>query len=256
MYRYIRLAATAVAGGAAPLGLYLGEVPSWVLIGLLALVFVLGWPELAALPQPLSARLVLTAAAALSVGLAAFWSSSSMAATAVLVALGVGFPLAVVRELARPLPRPGLIRSLTGTSAGLVLVTLAGTYFGVEGGPDQPWVLALVGTAGLAAACLVLMVGLPFDRRFSWVPLASLFLALAAGFGAGWGTTLLVGEVTWWLGGAVGASCALAPGFLTLWLASWPARTWAVRPSLRDAALITLPGVVAALPVWAAGLIH
>jgi len=253
MNRYLRLAAMMLAGGLPALGLYLGGIWAWVLVGLVALALVVGWPEVAALPQPHTARLVLALTAVVSIGLAAYWGTALDAATACLIALGVGFTAAMVRELARPAPRELLVRSVTGTASGIGLVSLLGLYLGSWAGGQTPAALAVVGACGVAAAVVLAGIGQGLDR-WSWaVPLAT-SLGVLAGAGAGAAAANWL-DLNWWIGGLLGGGVALVPTLLVWWLAS-PAKTWIKRLSNRDAAIAVLPAVVAAAPVWVAALIN
>lgn len=252
MNPYLRLLAMMLTGGLPALGLYLGGAWAWGLVGLVALALVVGWPEVAALPQPHTARLVLALTAVVSVGLAAYWATSLDAATACLFALGVGFTAAMVRELARPAPREMLVRSVAGTATGIGLISLLGLYLGAWTGGQAPAALAVVGACGMAAAVVLAGVGQGL-RRWPWaVPLAA-GLGVLAGVGAGAAAAYWL-DLSWWIGGALGGSVALAPALLVWWLSS-PTKTWTSQLTGREAALAVLPVVVAAGPVWVTALI-
>jgi len=252
MDRYLRLVAMALAGGLPALGLYLSGPWAWGLVGLLALGLVVGWPELATSPQPHTARLVLALTATVSIALAAYWGTATAAATACLAALGVGFTAAMVRELARPAPRPHLIRSVAGTVSGLGLASLIGLYLGARSGGAIPAALTVAAACGIAAGAVVAGLGQGLSR-WPWVPVAAIGLGILAGAGAGLATASWL-DLEWWVSAALGAAGALAPGTLAWWLSN-PDKLWSTWLTGRDAALAVLPAILVAPPVWVAALI-
>jgi hypothetical protein len=168
----------------------------------------------------------------------------------VLVALGLAFPALFLRELARPAPRPDLVRSVTATGCGVMAVAATGLW--VTGGRTAHFLdlAAVAGCAG-AAACLVIGLSriLKTTRRDEADALAGVVGAALAGCAA----SFAVGT-PWFAGLAVGAACGVAPG--ALWLVGAPRKVFSGRFATRDLALGALPLAVAAVPVWAAQLMR
>ena len=249
MYRYLRTLAMMLVGFLPAVGLHHGGVMAWAMPVMLALGLTSGWPALANSPAPHTARLVLAVTAATGIGLATWWDGPAAAATATLLAIGAGFTLAMVRELVRTGSRDHLIRSVTATTTGVAQTAICGLYLGAY--PD--WVgLARAGAIGIAAGGLAALVGLVLTRhRGAWLACTGLGVAIG-GIGA-WALSDWLG-VSWSFALLLGGICALLPVMLTAWLEG-PASSWSKRMSPRDAALIVLPTVLAAGPVWVAALI-
>jgi hypothetical protein len=181
-----------------------------------------------------------------AIGLAAFGPEGG---AFVLVAIALGFPAVFLRELARPAPREDLVRSVTGTTCGVVAVAAMGLW--VTAGVMEHFVdLAIEAGTGIAAACLGIGLGRLAPR---WKGEIGAGLGLLLAVGAGAGVSFLV-VTPWWAGAAVAAVCAVAPGGLGLIGES--RSVLAARLSLSDAAVFTLPLAVASVPVWAAALMR
>jgi hypothetical protein len=249
--RFVRLAGIALASFLPAGGLLVASSTgaSGVLIAAVAaaaLALALGWPALTGVPRPGSARLVLAGTGALAIALAATGGASD---SAVLVAVGLGFPAAFVRELARPAPRPDLVRSVTATACGVMAVAATGLWV-VAARLDHFQDLAIVAGCGTTAACLALGLSelLPAWRAEAGAG-AGVVLAAAAG-------AAISGAVgtPWWAAAGVAAACGVAPG--ALWLVGEARAVFTAGPRLRDAALIALPLAVASVPVWAAQLMR
>jgi hypothetical protein len=251
--RLVRLLIMAAAGfvpaGALWAASAAGHGRIWMVFtgALAAAALIAGWPDLARLPDPHSASLTLRFTALATIALAA-WRPGP---TAVLVAIALGFPAVFARELTRPAPRPELVRSVTGTTAGVIAVAAIGLWVSAERF-DQFLDLAVLAGSGIAAAALGLGLSLlapPGRWRAEIGALAS--LAAAAGAGAGMSFAVVT---HWWAGAAVAAACAVAPGAIWLVGESRPVLTQPWRWG--DAALVCLPLAVAAVPVWTAALIR
>ncbi|MDR2567418.1 MAG: hypothetical protein LBC97_15430 [Bifidobacteriaceae bacterium] len=254
MERFVRLLVTSAVGLVPAGGLAIASAPGssrvWTVaaVSLATALLVAGWPALTQLPEPHSARLTLAFTGAVAVVLATLRPGD---ASAVLVAIALGFPAVFVRELTRPAPRPDLVRSVAATTCGVMGVAAMGLWV-TTSQMAQFLDLAVLAGVGIAAACL----GLGLSR---WLPdrpwrteagaLAGVVLAAAAGAGASF---LVVTH--WWAGAALAAACAIAPA--AVWLVAEPLGITRGGPRWRDAALVTIPLAVAAVPVWAAALIR
>jgi hypothetical protein len=170
---------------------------------------------------------------------------------AVLVAIALGFPAVFVRELTRPAPRDDLVRSVSGTTCGVIAVAAMGLW--VTAGRMEHFLdLAVLAGVGIATACLVLGLSRLLPDR-PWRPEAGALAAPVIAAGGGAAASLLV-VTHWWAGAAVAAACAVAPA--AIWLLGDPKGLGEGPPRWRDAALATLPLAVAAVPVWTAALIR
>ncbi|MDR2113954.1 MAG: hypothetical protein LBO75_01605 [Bifidobacteriaceae bacterium] len=227
-------------------GLYLGTLRGspqlWmvVAIGLVMLVLSMGWPSLSAVPAPNSARAVLVFTSVVALFLAGYVPESQ---SAVLVAIGLGLPAAFVRELTRPAPRSDLVRSVAGTTCGVMAVAVTSLWVTAAQTAhfeDLAWVAA----GGIGSSCLVMAI------KRSEV-MAAVAVAVAAGVGTG--LSFLVGT-PWWGAAGVAAVCAVAPA--ALWVAGEGRSILAGRLVLGDLAFLFLPLAVAAVPVWAAQLMR
>jgi hypothetical protein len=238
----------APAGGLA-LGAALGAREVWLTVAtaLVALALAIGWPALTHVPEPHSARLTLTGTGGVAIALAALWPD---AAPSVLVAVGLGLPACFVRELARPAPRADLVRSVAATACGVMAVAVTALWVAAARSP-QFEDLAVAAGCGIAAACLAL--GLSGLVRAAWAAEVGALLGLALAGAAGAAISFAVG-LPWWAGAAVAAACGVGPGALCL--AGSAGKVFDGRPRWRDAALVTLPLAVAAVSVWAAGLMR
>jgi hypothetical protein len=216
-------------------------------MALTALALSVGWPALTGVPEPATARLVLALTSLITIVLAAAWQGTNVA---VLVALGLGFPAVFVRELARPAPRPDLVRSVAATSCGVMAAAVCGLWVSAA---QLPYFrdLAIIAGAGVCAACVAL--GLGMIRQLASRPEISAVVGVVLAGLAGAGLSVVVGT-SWWAGLAVAAACAVAPG--AIWLVGQTHSVFAGRLRLRDAALLALPLAVAAVPVWAAQLMR
>ncbi|MDR2348830.1 MAG: hypothetical protein LBD90_09530, partial [Bifidobacteriaceae bacterium] len=127
MPRFVRLAGIAAVGflpaGGLQLGASTGSPEAWLAaaVALVGLALAVGWPALTGLPQPNTARLTLAGTGLAVIALAALWVDPT---AAVLIAVALGFPAVFVRELARPAPRPELVRSVTATACGVMAVAV------------------------------------------------------------------------------------------------------------------------------------
>jgi hypothetical protein len=242
-----------------------------VMICAVGLALAVGWPALTRVAAAHSARAALVLTLAVSVSLAVVWEGDDAPALAMLLALAVGFPACVVRELVRPAPRPDLVRSLTATTGGAALTAVIGVWAGVPAvatplrdtlasgaGPDWPSgvAMAVVTGCGITGAALALAFGRAWPAGW-WGPLAShrvglaAVLAVLAGAVAGYGGGAL-GGLTWWVGLCLGAVAGVAPA--ALWLISAPAPMWRRGLGLADLALVALPVAAVAVPVWAVAM--
>jgi hypothetical protein len=252
--RLVRLVVTALAGFVPAGGLALGAVTgaslAWAVaaVSLATAALVAGWPALAHLPEPHSARLALAFTGAVAITLSA-WAPGG--GSAVLVAIALGFPAVFIRELTRPAPRVDLVRSVAGTTCGVMAVAAMGLWVAASG-MSHFVDLAILAGCGVAASCLGLGLSrlLP-DRPWRMEAGGVLGVVLAAAGGAG--VSFLV-VTPWWAGCAVAAACGVAPG--VVWLVGEPRDVPASRFRLRDLALVTLPLAVASVPVWAAALMR
>jgi len=237
-----------IAGTLPAIGLQASGAWAWGMLALIALGFAVGWPALANLPAPQTASLVLAATAGIAIYLTARWGTAGAAATATLVALGIGFSLAIMRELIRPAPRQNLIRSVCGTATGLALVSMCGLFLGVV---PESLELAWAGAIGVAAGGLAALAGqLLAGRPWQW--LLMIGLAVALGVGITWAMQPWLprtGYITLVLGGV----CAFSPPALSAWL-DRAGGAWVSQASARDLAVIVLPTVLAAGPIWMASL--
>jgi hypothetical protein len=256
--RFVRLLVTSAVGflpasglaaaSATGLGDRLGGPWTLAAAALATAALVAGWPAMARLPERHSARLTLALTGAAALALAAFWSGG---AAAVLVAIALGFPAVFVRELTRPAPRPDLVRSVTGTTSGVMAVAAMGLWM-TASRMEHFEDLAVLGGLGIAAGCLGLGLGRAWPAP-SWRALAGALMGLALAGAAGAGGSYLV-VTHWWAGAAVAA--ATGAGAIAVWLVA-DSRGLAGGPwRWRDAALVALPLAVAAVPVWTAQLIR
>ncbi|MDR1442355.1 MAG: hypothetical protein LBJ02_08225 [Bifidobacteriaceae bacterium] len=254
MERFVRLLVTAVVGFVPAAGLLTGSLTGHTvpfLIGAVAVataLLIAGWPSLAHLPEPHSARLALAFTGAVAIILAAIKPGDG---SAVLVAIALGFPAVFIRELSRPAPRPDLVRSVAGTTCGVMAVAAMGLW--VSAGDMQHFVdLAILAGTGVAVSCLALGLNRLLPAHGWRVEVAAISgFALAACAGAG--AAFLV-STPWWAGAAVAGACGVAPG--AVWMVSESRGAASGRFRLRDAALVTLPLAVASVPVWAAALMR
>jgi hypothetical protein len=123
-------------------------------LALVVLCVALGWPALFRLPGPRgsSAAIAVAGWAGIALALAVQERVRPLAWFAALLAFAV--LLAFVREIVRPVPRDGLVESLTGTLAGEVVAVLAAGWLLVP--------RTALGTAGvLVAAVAVAVARLP-----------------------------------------------------------------------------------------------
>jgi hypothetical protein len=251
---YVRLGAITAAGFVPAVGLFVGlnsgARTAWTgaAIGLLIVFFSVGWPALTAVPAANTARAALLFTGAVSMALAIFRPNGH---AGVLIASGFGLMAVFVRELARPAPRDDLVQSVAATTSGMIAVAAFGLWLSAAS-LDHFLDLATIAGTGIGAACVALAGGrfIPWD---SWRPeftaLASPAVALLAGT-----VMAYVVAVPWWAGALVAAVSAVAPA--GVWLVSTGSGVFAAKPHLADAALITLPLAVAAVPVWAAALMR
>jgi hypothetical protein len=253
MPRIVRLVGAAAAAFLPAGGLYLGSAlgssQAWAVAGVsfATLALTIGWPALTAVPHPHTARLVLALTGAVAITLAAVWHGGD---SAVLVALGLGFPAAFIRELARPAPRPELVRSVTATACGVMAVAVCGLW--VTAAQSAHFEdLAVTAAFGITAACLTIGLSQILKTRWRAEAGAAAGVLLAAAGGAS--ISFVVGT-SWWAAAGVAAACGVAPG--ALWLVGEAHSVFSGRARWRDAALIALPVAVAAVPVWAAQLMR
>jgi hypothetical protein len=250
MVRFVRPLAVMAAGFLPALGLWLGAPWPTVLVSALALVLAIGWPAVADVPAPHTARAVLVLTAAVSIVAASVWHTTADAApVAVLLALAVGFPAAFVRELARPAPRGGLVRSVSGTVTGVGLSSLWGLWLPLAT-PEGTLPLALAAGCGIAGAAVTL-VGVGFLPAFGLRSEVGAAAAVVIGAGCGVLGAILAGA-PWWAGAALGGIAAILPAAQDLIASAKPAR---IALRLGDLAVVAVPVAVAALPVWVAAII-
>jgi hypothetical protein len=230
-----------------------GIALSWgsvmTLIGVIAMAMVIGWPSLLGLPQRNTGRAVLLVAGGIALTLAFVWQLDDAAPRAVLLSLGVSFPAAFCRELLRPAPREGLLRSVTGTTAGAVAVALTALWVPVARAP-QAQTLALVSALAITGGAVGLVAERWLPRR-KWTPQAATLIAALLGGCGGVGAALWGTEINWWVGAIlaalIAAAFALAHPIFAERLPKWLA--------LADLAVMAAPTAAAALPLWAAALI-
>ncbi|MDR1635295.1 MAG: hypothetical protein LBS27_10345 [Bifidobacteriaceae bacterium] len=254
MERFVRLVVTSAVGFVPAAGLAAASAPGsskvWtvVAVSLATALLVAGWPALASPPEPHSARLTLAFTAVVAITLSVLRPGD---ASAVLVAIALGFPAVFVRELTRPAPRPGLVRSVAVTTCGVMAVAAMSLWVTASGGA-QFLDLAVLAGVGIAGACLGLGLSrLAPERPWRTEVGALAGILLAAGGGAAMAAVVVT---HWWAGAAVAAACAVTPG--AIWLVAEPRGITEGGPRWRDAALVTIPLAVAAVPVWAAALIR
>lgn len=164
------LASVALAALVA-LSAYSGTAVLAAALALVVLCLALGWPALFGLPGARGSGIAVAIAgwAGVALALAVQGRVRPLAWFAALLALVV--LLAFVREIVRPVPRDGLVESLTGTHAGEVVAVLAAgwllvprTALGTAG--------VLVGAAAVAAARLP--AALPWSGALTgWAGLVS-----------------------------------------------------------------------------------
>jgi hypothetical protein len=171
------LASVALAALVA-LAAYSGTTVLAAALALIVLCLALGWPALFGLPGPGGSGVAVAIAGWAGIALAVVVQERvrPLAWFAALLALVV--LLAFAREIARPVPRDGLVESLTGTHAGEVVAVLAAgwllvprTALGTAGvlvgavavaaarlPAALPWSGALTGWAGLVTGTLAAVV--------------------------------------------------------------------------------------------------
>jgi hypothetical protein len=251
---YVRLGAISLVAFVPAAGLLVGlnsdARTAWVAvtISLLVLCFSVGWPALTNVPSPNTARAVLIFTGAVSISLAIYRPGGH---ANVLIAIGLGLPAVFVRELIRPAPREGLIPSVTATTSGVIAVAAFGLWVAAAS-LEHFLDLATIAGTGITAAGLALALSrfIPSQR---WLSELSALACPILAFIAGTGMSFVV-AIPWWAGAAVAAISAVAPA--GIWLVSSGSGVFNARPHLADAALVTLPLAVAAVPVWAAALMR
>ncbi|MBU4336177.1 MAG: hypothetical protein KJ548_06355 [Actinobacteria bacterium] len=195
------VATAALAALVAVLG-YLGALPLAVVSALLAVAFGLGWPSLAALPDPPGSAVVIALS---GIGAVAVVYTRSAQQAPDLRDLAIVFAgsvlLTFVNELLRRDGRTRLVESVSGTVTGSLLAVSAAGWVAC-GRSSEGEALVVAAAVALAAASAVSAVRMP-----EW--LTSLAVA-AAGAGAG----AVLGSVLPVLGNTAGLLAGMAVGIL------------------------------------------
>lgn len=145
-----RAVLTAAASAAVAIGAAIGEVPLIAVLGVLAVIFAVGWSSLMQLPSRGGSTLVvsLTAVGALAC-VALTQNEPWLRFLPVVLAFGVF--LAFINEMLRPVPRTNLIDSLFGTVTGIV-VTICGAGWLAAFRIEHGLAVVMISAAALAAA--------------------------------------------------------------------------------------------------------
>ncbi len=171
-----RAVLTAVAAAAVAVSASLGQAALIVVLGLLAIVYAVGWASLFRLPANGGSTLVVTLASAGALACVALTASEPWLRYLPIV-LAFGVFLAFINEMLRPVPRTDLIGSLFGTVTGLIIGVCGAGWLAtmkLETGAQ----IVVVSATALAAASIVGAVRMP-----RWIVVVATFL-VATGAGA------------------------------------------------------------------------
>lgn len=220
---------------------YLGLIPLIVVVGLLGIVFAVGWSSLLRLPAKGGTTLVviLSGLGALA-SLAATLDEPWLRYLPIILAMSVF--LAFINEMLRAYPRNNLVDSLVGTVSGSVVSISAVGWvasYKLDGGVE----LAVAGAAALAVASAMSAAKFPTALSSAIVTAASTVI--------GWVSTFVLAD----LSALSGAIIGLAAGVIVVALHSLFGRLPAVKGRTSWMSVVTLPIAVMGILTYVIGRI-
>jgi len=236
-----RAVLAAVLSAATACAAYLGLVPLIVVVGLLSVVFAIGWSSLLHLPAKGGTTIVVV--------LAGLGGLACLAATRdepwlryLPIVLAMAVFLSFINEMLRAYPRIQLVDSLVGTVSGTVVSISAVGWvasYKLDGGVE----LAVAGAAALAVASAV------SASRIS--PVWRNVIAVVASVAVGYGSTLVLDQLTLYAGLGIGV-CA---GVIVVALQHLFGRLPAVTGKTSWMSVVTLPIAVMGIVAYIVGRI-
>lgn len=231
-----RAVVTAVLAAVVAVAGFLGNLPLTVAVGLLAVVFAVGWPALAGLPfKPGST--VVVGLGGLAAVVTVHFTDGQPYLRLLPIVLAAAILLAFVNEMMRRDGRERLVESVTGTVAGVaVALAVAGwVATGREAGGEN---LVVAGALALAVGSAVVAVHLP-----PWIS-ALVTAAVSAGAGA------LAGVLLPDVAVSAGALLGLAIGVLVAALHTLFDKLPSLHRRIPPLAAVTLPVMVTGFVVY------